>query len=70
MIYKRLLFRIEKKKLPEARTGANIFDFSIINEDDKKPLFEVGILHFKEESAKRMAERAFIEALKNGTVKI
>lgn len=70
MIYKRLLFRIEKKKLRESITGANIFDFSIINEDDKKPLFEIGIFHFKEESAKRIAERAFIEALKDGTIKI
>lgn len=61
---------MEKRKLPDSTTGANIFDFSIINEGDKKPVFEIGILHFKEESAKRMAERAFIEALKNGTIKI
>lgn len=63
MNYKRLIFKMEKRKLPDSRTGANIYDFSITNEDDKKPLFEFEILEFKDERATRMVAKAFIGAL-------
>lgn len=71
MIYKKLIFEMKKKKWDNDPTGiAKAFDFTIRKEGNKKPLFEMGVVHYKEESARRMAEGVFIRKLYNKEIKI
>ena len=71
MIYKKLIFEVKKRELENDLTGfAKAFDFTIKKEGKKKPLFEMGVAHYKEESARRIAEGVFIRKLYNKEIKI
>lgn len=71
MIYKKLIFEMKKKKWENDPTGiASAFYFTIRKEGNKKPLFEMGVAHYKEESARRIAEGVFIRKLYNNEIKL
>ena len=71
MIYKKLIFEVKERKWENDPTGfAKAFDFTIRKEGKKKPLFEMGVAHYKKDSARRMAEGVFIRKLYNKEIKI
>lgn len=70
MIYKKLIFEVKKEKLNSYPEGTSAFYFTVKKEGNKKPLFSAGIVHFKEESARRMAEGVFIRKLYNKEIKL
>lgn len=70
MIYKRLTFSMEKKKVQGAIPRATIYDFTIKEEGNKNPVFEMGVMAQDEESAKGIMESVFIRKLYNKEIKI